>query len=168
MRLDHLLSKEEEVRKNVVYCLVINEWVHRLDDRGAMEACFRERIWQTGCIWRIERSPKWSEAELRVKRDTVLTEHNSILLVAMRSGDTPVPIPNTMVKTWSADGTALETVWESRWAPDQKKKNRRDPDENRCWFYQWFKKKRYFLFKWLIKHQSALYLENCIHEIWLS
>ena len=23
----------------------------------------------------------------------------------MRSGDTPVPIPNTMVKTWAADGT---------------------------------------------------------------
>ena len=44
-------------------------------------------------------------------------------------GDTPVPIPNTMVKTQSADGTALETVWESRWAPDQKKKSRRDPDE---------------------------------------
>ena len=37
-------------------------------------------------------------------------------------GDTPVPIPNTTVKTQSADGTALETVWESRWAPDQKKK----------------------------------------------
>ena len=36
----------------------------------------------------------------------------------MRSGDTPVPISNTMVKTWSADGTALETVWESRWMPD--------------------------------------------------
>ena len=57
-------------------------------------------------------------------------------LVPMRLGDTPVPIPNTTVKTQSADGTALETVWESRWAPDQKKKNRRDPDENRCWFYQ--------------------------------
>ena len=40
----------------------------------------------------------------------------------MRLGDTPVPIPNTTVKTQSADGTALETVWESRWAPDQKKK----------------------------------------------
>ena len=40
----------------------------------------------------------------------------------MRSGVTPVPIPNTTVKTQSADGTALETVWESRWAPDQKKK----------------------------------------------
>ena len=37
-------------------------------------------------------------------------------------GETPVPIPNTTVKTQSADGTALETVWESRWAPDQKKK----------------------------------------------
>ncbi len=36
-------------------------------------------------------------------------------------GDTPVPIPNTTVKTQSADGTALETVWESRWPPDHKK-----------------------------------------------
>ena len=36
----------------------------------------------------------------------------------MRLGDTPVPIPNTMVKTQAADGTALETVWESRWLPD--------------------------------------------------
>ena len=44
-------------------------------------------------------------------------------LVPMRLGETPVPIPNTTVKTQSADGTALETVWESRWAPDQKKKN---------------------------------------------
>ena len=35
--------------------------------------------------------------------------------------ETPVPIPNTMVKTQAADGTALETVWESRWPPDQKK-----------------------------------------------
>ena len=42
----------------------------------------------------------------------------------MRSGDTPVPIPNTTVKTWAADGTALETVWESRWMPDPLKKNR--------------------------------------------
>ena len=47
-------------------------------------------------------------------------------------GDTPVPIPNTTVKTQSADGTALETVWESRWAPDQKrKKQAKLPDKNR-------------------------------------
>ena len=38
-------------------------------------------------------------------------------------GETPVPIPNTMVKPQTADGTALETVWESRWPPAPKKKN---------------------------------------------
>ena len=40
-----------------------------------------------------------------------------IFPVAMRVRDTPVPIPNTMVKTYAADGTALETMWESRWPP---------------------------------------------------
>ena len=38
--------------------------------------------------------------------------------VAMRLGETPVPIPNTKVKTKAADGTILETIWESRWLPD--------------------------------------------------
>ena len=33
-------------------------------------------------------------------------------------GDTPVLIPNTMVKTLAADDTMLETAWESRWLPD--------------------------------------------------
>ena len=46
---------------------------------------------------------------------------NKIFLVAMRIGETPVPIPNTTVKTYTADGTALETMWESRWAPGHKK-----------------------------------------------
>ena len=32
-------------------------------------------------------------------------------------GVTPVPIPNTMVKTQAADGTMLETAWESRRLP---------------------------------------------------
>ena len=52
--------------------------------------------------------------------------HNwiTIFLASMRLGDTPVPIPNTTVKTQEADGTALETVWESRWMPDPLKKNR--------------------------------------------
>ena len=35
----------------------------------------------------------------------------------MRLGETPVLIPNTMVKTRAADGTTLETMWESRWSP---------------------------------------------------
>ena len=43
-----------------------------------------------------------------------------LILVAMRLGETPVHIPNTMVKTQTADDTILETVWESRWLPDLK------------------------------------------------
>ena len=39
----------------------------------------------------------------------------------MRLMETPVPIPNTMVKRMSADDTWLETTWESRWLPDFKK-----------------------------------------------
>ena len=42
--------------------------------------------------------------------------------VAMRLGETPVPIPNTMVKPQAAEGTALVTVWESRWLPNSKRK----------------------------------------------
>ena len=41
----------------------------------------------------------------------------------MRPWETPVPIPNTMVKPWTADGTWLVTTWESRWLPIYKKKN---------------------------------------------
>jgi hypothetical protein len=32
--------------------------------------------------------------------------------------DPPVPIPNTEVKLFSADGTARVTVWESRSSPN--------------------------------------------------
>ena len=38
--------------------------------------------------------------------------------VAMRLGETPVHIPNTMVKAQTADDTMLVTAWESRWLPD--------------------------------------------------
>ena len=69
MRLDHLLSREEEVG---VVSLLSYQW----------------------------------------KKD------NRTYLVAMRPGETPVPIPNTMVKPRAADDTALETVWESRRLPD--------------------------------------------------
>ena len=46
--------------------------------------------------------------------------------VAMRVGVTPVPIPNTMVKPHTADGTMLETAWESRWLPDFLKRKLED------------------------------------------
>ena len=45
------------------------------------------------------------------------------LPVAMRKGETPVPIPNTTVKPFTAYGTMLETAWESGWLPDSLKIN---------------------------------------------
>ena len=45
---------------------------------------------------------------------------NKKLLAVMRQRETPVPIPNTMVKPLPADDTWLETVRESRWPPDKK------------------------------------------------
>ncbi len=47
--------------------------------------------------------------------------YKDIFPVAMRLEDTPVPIPNTMVKIQAADGTMLETIWESRWLPEPSK-----------------------------------------------
>ena len=86
MRLDHLLSKEEEVR--VLY--TVESYVS-----------------------------KWGESQTEeVKKNREETSEDKEILVPIRSGETPVPIPNTMVKTWAADGTMLETAWESRWVPD--------------------------------------------------
>ena len=86
MRLDPLLSKEEEVR--VLY--TVESYVS-----------------------------KWGESQTEeVKKNREETSEDKEILVPIRSGETPVPIPNTMVKTWAADGTMLETAWESRWVPD--------------------------------------------------
>ena len=52
----------------------------------------------------------------------------------MRSGETPVHIPNTMVKTQAADDTILETIWESRWVPDIKKSLPMIWDQKSFWF----------------------------------
>ena len=75
MRLDHLLSKEEEV--------------------GAI------------CVSLLSYQGR--------------SFSNDMIPAPMRPGATPVPIPNTTVKPRAADGTALETMWESRRVPDQKK-----------------------------------------------
>ena len=66
----------------------------------------------------------------------------------MRLGETPVPIPNTMVKPFTADGTALATVWESRWMPDQ---------TYRLYLYI----NRYLC---PIENRTLLYLENFIQK----
>ena len=47
----------------------------------------------------------------------------------MRIGETPVLIPNTTVKADTAEGTMLETAWESRWPRDPKKAEERDREE---------------------------------------
>ena len=90
MRLDHLLSKETE-EVGVALLLICQ--------RGKS----RKRIMNW---WLCAKRIAGEKTEIRT------------LLVAMRLGDTPVLIPNTMVKTQAADGTILETVWESRWLPD--------------------------------------------------
>ena len=54
----------------------------------------------------------------------------------MRVGVTPVPIPNTMVKTQEADGTMLETAWESRWLPDYKKDFISDPSTKESFVFE--------------------------------
>ena len=63
------------------------------------------------------RSVRRKDDELQLLSKELVT-----FLVAMRLGVTPVPIPNTMVKTQAADGTMLETAWESRWLPDYLKR----------------------------------------------
>ena len=80
MRLDHLLSKEEEV---------------------GIALLFR-------CQGALGKRTSSKNEQVRLKK----------IPVAMRGGETPVPISNTMVKTFTADGTLLETAWESRWLPD--------------------------------------------------
>ena len=61
-----------------------------------------------------------SKRSVRRKDDKlqILSKELVTFLVAMRLGVTPVPIPNTMVKTLAAYGTMLETAWESGWLPD--------------------------------------------------
>ena len=36
----------------------------------------------------------------------------------MRLWETPVPMPNTTVKTQAADDTWWEATWESKWLPE--------------------------------------------------
>ena len=78
------------------------------------------------------------EFELGGRRELRVPD-NEVFLVTMRPGVTPVLIPNTKVKAWAADGTALETVWESRWLPDivflsSSSRRRRASLENKSFF----------------------------------
>ena len=64
-------------------------------------------------------------------------ERTQKIPVPMRLRETPVPIPNTRVKAQAADGTMLETAWESRWVPDSLKKLTRKSVLYRTDMFQW-------------------------------
>ena len=53
----------------------------------------------------------------------VLKKHLREFPVVMRLRETPVPMPNTTVKTQAADDTWLETARESKWLPDSNYKD---------------------------------------------
>ncbi len=101
MRLDHLLSREEEVESQMCFTVELSMREHLMKpSRRRWLSLVRNVVLLT------------KETELPITRS---------FLVPMRLWETPDPIPNTTVKTQAADGTALEKVCESRWAPDQKK-----------------------------------------------
>ena len=58
-----------------------------------------------------------SKSESKVCFTVEFPKGNRKFLVVIRLWETPVPIPNTTVKTQSADDTRLETDRESRWPP---------------------------------------------------
>src|SRR4028118_606358 len=53
----------------------------------------------------------------RGQRPGFTTEYILLIQGDDSGGDTPLPIPNREVKPASADGTARETLWESRSSP---------------------------------------------------
>ena len=60
---------------------------------------------------------QWWSTRLLTDRLEVRALSEEPYLVIMRFKVTPVSIPNTKVKLLEADGTAWETVWESKWLP---------------------------------------------------
>ena len=53
----------------------------------------------------------------------MLKKHLRKFPVVMRLRETPVPMPNTTVKTQAADDTWLETARESKWLPESNYKD---------------------------------------------
>ena len=114
MRLDHLLSKETGEVGSCIVCFLILSQANLATDAG-------EGLPAQGG----GKANSFGESRIMSKRKAakrrfceVAQSNKSIFLVAMRPGDTPVLIPNTTVKTRAADGTMLETAWESRRPPD--------------------------------------------------
>ena len=100
MRLDHLLSKEEEVEE---VCFTV--WLSRSECTDGSANGQRENevlrmdMSTDRCIRGIDSTEK-TQSGFEARKDRHVRQLNSRkLLVAMRLGETPVPIPNTTVKT---------------------------------------------------------------------
>ena len=102
MRLDHLLSKEKS--RGCGYCLLFDLKGFLLAKIPGLDFC--------------EKGDAAKRSESRGTEGRTKAEHAATLLVPIHPGDTPVPIPNTTVKTRTAEGTMLETAWENRWVPE--------------------------------------------------
>ena len=103
MRLDHLLSKREEVGVGLLF------------------NCRRGRRNKNNFPGGKIAAGKEKEYSFPSGKIAAGKEKEYSFPVAMRVGETPVHISNTMVKPYPAWDTALATVWESRWLPDFKK-----------------------------------------------
>ena len=116
MRLDHLLSKEEEVEEKIEALFNYEGSVKGDVVRAPQE----ESSFGRGRAAYGLKSECGRQASLSspFQYQFALITEFAEFPVAMRLGETPVPIPNTMVKPQAADGTMLETAWESRWLPD--------------------------------------------------
>ena len=82
----------------------------------------------------------------------------------MRPGETPVPIPNTTVKTRAAENTMPETVWKDRRPPASLQHHNKRAGSRLLLestkLYRRYELKKFILFRlvWLIKPDT--YLEN--------
>ena len=95
MRLDHLLSKEEEVRV-VLLSSCQSECTNVQMDKA--RAC--SMLWTDADLYKSATEHEMKQSG--IEGAGAVHERNQttkMFLVAMRLGETPVPIPNTMVKT---------------------------------------------------------------------
>ena len=75
------------------------------------------------CIRRMHKHRLGVREPNEEEMGTAEPDNQKPLPVAMRLRETPVPISNTTVKPQAAEGTMLETAWESRWLPIIKEKS---------------------------------------------
>ena len=112
--------KEQNLSDNLVMMFfrvtpvpIPNTTVKPLEADGTARETVWESRWSPGQYSSIA---QWWSTRLLTDRLEVRVLFEEPNLVMMRLRVTPVPIPNTTVKPLTVDGTARETVWESRWS----------------------------------------------------